>query len=90
MKTESSNAARTAAGFKAGDWPHNAARHTYASHALTKQQDAAKVALQLGHTTTHLLFDHYRGLVTPQEAERYFNIRPPAEANIIRFPALSA
>ncbi len=75
---------RRKAGFKKGfsDYPPNAARHTYATMALQKYQSANKVALQLGHTTTGLLFDHYRALATPQQAEQYWNIKPvkPADA----------
>jgi len=48
------------------------------------------VALLLGHTSTHLFFDHYQGLVTPQEAQRYFQIAPPVEGVIIPLSAASA
>ena len=58
---------------------------------LQKFQDAGKTALQLGHVgRTGMLFDHYRELATPQEAEPYFNIRPSTEANIVHMPAASA
>lgn len=79
---------RRKAGFKAdfSDYPKNAARHTYATMALQKYQSANKVALQLGHTTTGLLFDHYRALATPQQAEQYWNIKPAREVGkVIQF-----
>jgi integrase len=60
--------------------PKNALRHSFASYHIAKYQDAAKLALDMGHTTTKLIFSNYRELVTPEEAERYFNIFPPAQA----------
>ncbi|MBL9145337.1 MAG: tyrosine-type recombinase/integrase, partial [Verrucomicrobiaceae bacterium] len=67
-------AARTAAGIES--WPSNAARHSFASYHLALHQDAAKTALQLGHTNTAVLFQHYRELAQPEEAEAYFKIAP--------------
>jgi hypothetical protein len=49
-------------------WPTNALRHIFASYHLAKWQDAAALALQTGHTTTAMLFGHYREVVTPEEA----------------------
>ena len=69
---------RRKAGYKNdfSDYPKNAGRHTYATMAVQKYQDANKVALMLGHTTTGLLFDHYKALATPQQSEQYWNIKP--------------
>ncbi len=66
-------------------WPSNAARHSFASYHLALHQDAAKTALQLGHTNTTVLFQHYRELARPEEAESYFKISPDtvAPANVI-------
>jgi integrase len=58
------------------EWPSNALRHSYASYHLAKFQDAASLALQMGHTTTKMLFAHYREVVTPEAATAYWNIRP--------------
>jgi integrase len=65
-------------------WPRNALRHSFASYRLAATNDAPRVALELGYTSPHLLFQHYRELVSPEEGDRYFNIKPPAEAaNVI-------
>lgn len=74
--------ARKAAGVS---WPSNACRHSYASYHLALHQDAAKTALQLGHTNTAVLFQHYRELATPEDAAAYFGIVPEniQAANII-------
>ena len=56
-------------------WPTNALRHSFASYHLAHYQDAAKTALQLGHTESVTLFRHYRELVTQEEAERFWLIK---------------
>ena len=58
-------------------WPANAARHSFASYALADEQDAAKVALELGHADSRVIFAHYRELVKPAEAKKFWGIRAP-------------
>jgi integrase len=71
--------------------PKNALRHSFASYHLAKYQDAAKLALDMGHTTTKLIFSNYREIVTPDEAQRYWNIIPPAQAeNVVPMVAAQA
>src|SRR5262249_33645326 len=67
-------AARAAA--KIEQWPANALRHSFASYHLAKFNDAAALALELGHTNSNLVFQHYRQLVKPRQAERYWKIAP--------------
>jgi integrase len=76
---------RTAAGLKS--WPSNALRHGFASYHLAHFRDAAKLALELGHTKQDLLFRHYRELVKPAQAAKYWNIQPAPQTNLV---ALSA
>src|SRR5262249_54285770 len=68
------DAAREAA--KIDDWPHNALRHSFASYHLAQFNNAGSLALELGHTSSHLVFQHYRQLVKPKEAERYWKLMP--------------
>jgi integrase len=69
-------------------WAPNGLRNSYCSYSLAKYQNAAKLAIDMGHTTTKLIFAVYRELVSPEEAERYFNIFPPAPAeNIVPMDA---
>jgi integrase len=78
------DSAREAA--KIEEWPQNALRHGFASYHLAKFNDAAALALELGHTNSHLVFQHYRQLVKPKEAERYWKIAPAgAGKKIIQF-----
>jgi integrase len=62
------------------EWPNNGLRHSFASYHLAKHQDAARLALEMGHTTPRMIFDHYREVVSPEQAERYWNIRPASAA----------
>jgi integrase len=80
------DAARDAAGID--QWPHNALRHSFASYHLTCFSDAAALALELGHTNSNLVFQHYRQLVKPKQAERYWKITPAAGSKkVIQFGA---
>jgi integrase len=76
---------RTNAGLKT--WPSNGLRHSFASYHLAHFQDAAKLALELGHTSQGLIFRHYRELVKPAQAAKYWTIQPAKETNLV---ALSA
>jgi hypothetical protein len=54
---------------------------------LAKHQDAAKTALQMGHVRMDVLFNHYRELVTRDDAEKYWNIAPSRQANTVQMTA---
>jgi integrase len=57
-------------------WPHDALRHSYASYHVAKFQDAAALALQMGHTTTKLIFSSYRHRVKQSDADAWWGIMP--------------
>lgn len=89
--------ARRAAGFRVlpGDrgsaWPDNGLRHSFASYHAAHFQDAGKLAVEMGHTTPGIVFQHYRELVEPEEAARYWSIRPAAApANVVPMLAATA
>jgi integrase len=67
---------------KAGitEWPSNGMRHSYASYHLAMFKDAPALSLELGHTTPQIVFQHYRELVRPSEAERFWKIAPLIDA----------
>jgi integrase len=76
---------RTAAGI--AEWPDNALRHSFASYHLAHFKDAAALALEMGHIDSGMIFDHYRELVKPNDAERYWNIKPvQSEKTIVALP----
>jgi len=41
----------------------------------------------MGHSDSGMIFAHYRELVKPKDAERYWNIRPAAEAKVVQLVA---
>jgi integrase len=57
-------------------WPSNALRHSFASYHLAAFKDAPALALELGHVRPQTVFAHYRELVRPAEAERFWKIAP--------------
>ena len=80
-----SRAARKRAGIT--QWVTHTARHCYASYRLAQIQNPAQVALECGHDQA-VLFEHYRELVRPADAERFFAIRPNQESGkIVSFAA---
>jgi integrase len=72
-------ALREAAGIT--HWPANALRHSFASYHLAHFKDAAALALEMGHTDSGMIFNHYRQLVRPKEAACYWSIKPLPETN---------
>jgi integrase len=68
-------ATRAAAGIK--NWPDNGLRHSFVSYRLAATNNAAATALEAGHDQA-VLFAHYRELVRPADAEKYFAIQPEA------------
>jgi integrase len=69
-------------------WPSNGLRHSFASYHLAHFENAALLALELGHSGGQdLLFRHYRELVKPEQAEKYWNIRPVTETHLVAISA---
>jgi integrase len=57
------------------EWHHNVTRHSFVSYHLAQFANAAKSALEAGHTE-QMLFKHYRALVTPAAAGEFWGIVP--------------
>ncbi len=81
-KTE---ADRERAGLRKG-WQGNALRHSFGSYRIAVIHDAAKTALEMGNSPA-MVFRHYRELVKPKAAARYWALSPATPANVV---ALSA
>lgn len=61
--------------------PPNAARHCFVSYHLAHLGSASRTALEAGHAEA-VLFSNYRELVTPEDAERFWNLRPDNVAEV--------
>jgi Phage integrase family. len=79
--------AREAAGIV--DWPNNALRHSFASYHLAHFRKQNELALEMGHTNADTLFNHYRELVKPKDAERYWSIAPTTTEKIVSISSVS-
>lgn len=55
--------------------PQNVTRHSFVSYHLAHFKDAARTALESGHTQ-EILFRNYRKLVTPAAAAEFWALRP--------------
>ena len=69
---------RRAAGI--ASWPSNALRHSFASYHLAAFKDAPSLSLEMGHVRPQTVFAHYREVVRPSEAERFWKIAPLIDA----------
>lgn len=76
---DAQQASATAAGVV---WKSNALRHSFASYRLAQTQSAAQVALECGNSAS-VVFKHYREIVKPKDARRWFAVKPEAPGNLI-------
>ena len=60
------------------EWRHNALRHSFCSYRMAQIKNAAEVALEAGNSP-QMIFKHYRELVTPKDAEKWFGILPASD-----------
>jgi len=58
-------------------WPQDLLRHTYGSYHLEKHHNATEMAHEMGHQgNPRMLYNHYRELVTPEDATAFWEILP--------------
>jgi integrase len=69
---------RNGSGMTAKAWPKDAMRHSFASYHLALHGSADQTATLMGHSSTDMLYRHYRALVSKSDAEKFFAILPPA------------
>ena len=70
-------------------WKHNGLRHSFCSYRLASIKNAAQVALEAGNSPT-MIFQHYRELVTPAQAGRWFGIQPESASKVVPLPVSKA
>jgi site-specific recombinase XerD len=69
-------------------WKANGLRHSYASYRFALTNDAGRVAGELGNSAA-VVHRHYRELVKPSDAERWFAIKPEIPTNVTSLPAVA-
>jgi len=62
-------------------WPRNAMRHSAASYHLAAHRNESLTQAMLGHESGKMLIQHYRELVKPKDAARYWQIMPVSDAS---------
>jgi len=67
-------------------WPHNALRHSFGSYHYAKHRDENQTAAEMGNSPA-MVFRHYRAVVTPDIATKFWNLLPSTAANVVRFAA---
>lgn len=67
-------------------WKANALRHSFISYRLAEIQDVNRAALEAGNSPK-MIFQHYRELCTPADAQTWFALAPDAAANVIPMKA---
>ena len=78
------DAVKARAGLTA--WPQNAMRHSFGSYRLAACADAARVSLEMGNSPA-MVFAHYRELVKPKDAAKYWSIHPAHAKNVVSLVA---
>ena len=68
-------------------WPQNALRHSFGTYHLAMFGDAVRTAAQMGHRDVGVLHASYKALVTRNEAERFWTLKPTREPHIIPMKA---
>ena len=67
---------------EAVQWKSNGLRHSYGSYRFAQTMDAGRTAGEMGNSAT-VVNKHYKQLVRPADAERWFAVRPEAPANVV-------
>ena len=66
----------------------NGFRHSYISYRVATIHDTARVALEAGNSPD-VIFQHYRELVSPEEAAQWFCVKPTTASNVLLMPAVT-
>jgi len=86
QRTAEATATETLAAVK---WKTNALRHSFISYRLATVQNVNQVALEAGNSP-QMIFRHYRELVRPADAKKWFAIEPSGSSSDHPTPAAAA
>lgn len=59
-------------------WGHDCMRHSFGSYHLAHFKNQDLTAAEMGHFDTEMLFKHYRALVMPKVAAKFWELTPKA------------
>jgi hypothetical protein len=61
-------------------WPRNVLRHSFGSYHLAFHKNEALTAAEMGNSPA-VIFQHYRALVTPEAADKFWKLLPASEVD---------
>jgi integrase/recombinase XerD len=61
-------------------WPRNLLRHSFGSYHLAFHKNEALTAAEMGNSPA-VIFQHYRALVTPEAAEKFWKLTPETKSD---------
>jgi integrase len=64
-------------------WPPDVLRHSFASAHYAFHRDPARTAVIMGHRDQNMLLTHYRDVMKPSDAARYWKVVPESSTNKI-------
>jgi integrase len=73
-----------------GKWPPDVLRHSFASAHYAFHRDPARTAVIMGHRDQNMLLTHYRDLMRPSEAAKYWQIAPETASDAKIIPLAKA
>ena len=71
-------------------WYPDVLRHSFASAHYAFHRDPARTAVIMGHRDQNMLLTHYRDVMKPSEAARYWQIVPEPTSNVKIIPLTKA
>jgi len=66
--------------------PMNVLRHTFGSYHYAMHRNENLTAAEMGNSPA-MVFRHYRAVVTPEAAAKFWNLLPTTSANVVAFAA---
>ena len=70
-------------------WKSNGLRHSFASYRFAQIGDAGRVAGECGNSAA-VIHKHYRELVRPADAVKWFAVAPVTDEKILPAPQFAA
>jgi hypothetical protein len=61
-------------------WPRNVLRHSFSSYHFAIHKNEAPTAAEMGNSPA-VIFQHYRALVTPEAAEKFWKLCPATDVD---------
>lgn len=71
---------RKASGIRFKDWPKDCIRHSFGTYHYAAHNNPVETARLMEHVGVDIFFRHYRALVDEDEAKRFWDLRPSADA----------